>query len=103
MTQRGHRLDVRDCEAATASHQIARELLGWFVREDRKVLRLLAVLDISKSLGSHAALQQLTYCSGPAWHPFGKAPRINDSEFLRHQHDLEPLASTEFTHLTTLE
>ena len=58
-----------------------------------------SVPHLSKSLGSKAALEQLTYCSCPARHPLCKPPSINDPQFLMRQHDLEPLTSTEFAHL----
>jgi hypothetical protein len=79
------------------------ELLGWLARENREVLRLLAILYFSKSFGSHAALEQLAYRRCSARHPLCKTPRINDPQLCVCEHDLEPFASIEFTHLTPRE
>jgi hypothetical protein len=83
-----------------ALQDVRSELLGWVARENREVLGLLAILYFSKSFGRHAALEQLAYRRCSARHPFCKTPRINDPQLCVCEHDLEPFASIEFTHLT---
>src|SRR3981189_632747 len=76
-----------------------RRLLGCcFFRDNGEVLGLLAVLYLAKSLGRDATLEQLPYRRRPARHPLGKAPSVDEPEFLMREHDLEPLASIEITH-----
>jgi hypothetical protein len=77
----------------------ASELLGRFLRNNGKVLGLLAVPDFAKPLDREAALEQFPYCGRPARHPLRKPPRIDNPQLLRRQHDLEPLTSTEIAHL----
>jgi len=79
---------------------LASKLLGGFIGDNGEVLGLLAVQDFAKSLCRKATLEQLPYCGCPARHPPRKPPGINDPQLLRHQHDLEPLASIEIAHLT---
>jgi hypothetical protein len=78
----------------------ASELFGCLVGHNGEVLGLLAVPDFAKSLGSHAALEQFPYRRGPARHSPRKTPGIDDPQFLVRKHDLEPLASAEFTQLS---
>jgi Domain of unknown function (DUF892) len=80
----------------------AGELFGCLVGHNGEVLGLLAVPDFAKSLGSHAALEQFPYRRGPARHSPCKTPSIDDPQFLVRKHDLEPLASAEFTHKYSL-
>src|ERR1700722_11310695 len=68
------------------------ELLGCVVGHHGEVLGLLGVIDIAKSLGSHAALEQFPYRRGPARHSPCKTPGIDDPQFVVRKHDLEPLA-----------
>jgi hypothetical protein len=82
------------------TEELAGELLGYVIGENREVLRLLAILCFRKSFRSHAALEQLPDCRCPARHPLCKTPRINEPQFCGREHDLEPFASIEFTHLT---
>src|ERR1700681_3877708 len=75
------------------------ELFGRLLRDNGKILGLLAVPDFAKPLDREAALEQFPYCGRPARHPLRKPPRIDNPQFLRRQHDLEPLTSTEIAHL----
>src|SRR5436190_8853238 len=82
---------------------IVSRLLGCLVRQDGEILRPLTVLDFTESLGSDAALEQLSYGGCPARHSLCKSPGVNDPQFLGGEHDVEPLASVDFTHVPLRE
>ena len=87
-------------ESLTCSLELSRELLGWLFRENREILRLLAVQDFRKSLGGKAALEQFPYRRRPARHPLCKTPGVDGPKFFLHEHNLESFASIKLTHST---
>ncbi|HZE51751.1 MAG TPA: hypothetical protein VE111_00515 [Bradyrhizobium sp.] len=80
--------------------ELWRKLLGWLFRENREILRLLAVQDLHKSLSGKAALEQFPYRRRAARHPLCKTPSVDGPKFFLHEHNLESFASIKLTHST---
>jgi hypothetical protein len=52
-------------------------------------------------IGSEAAAQQFTNCSGPTWHALVKPPIVDSVEFVFSQHDLQAFRAPTIIHSAT--
>ena len=83
-----------------SSHEMVRELLGCPVRENGEVLGLLAVLTSPNPSAAMPRLSNSRIAAALLGIRFAKRHVSTIRSSCVREHDLEPLASIEFTHLT---